>query len=476
MDYGCCSSCHLVLHDPFVRCHGCEQDDKVFICVECFAKGREFGQHRNDHDYSIVKSDFSVVDPDWTAQDEMQLLSALVQTGEGNWDDICKSVPSKSASQCRAHFQRVYVENSTGYFDSAWKDKTDAKRNDRPVTYVPQSEVKANASVRPFPGSQMQKDLAGYNSARGDFDWESDNLAEMELNGVQAGEDLFHFVQHDGMRYVRDRDNSAHFPGQDEDCTLGPALSTSAFDIYNSRLRKRVRRKRIVKELGLLNKSKVMAMPGRYPLIVSSGCKYEQVFKLGRISCSFDFDFLLEGLEHELGLRQHILRLQEYRTNGIRHPVAAAFYTKLRLQRDKQQRDMSLMSETMRELAGNRSKRPAAVAQMQTGHVASMMTTRRAATPLDIVALPAYEKLSAQERELCSVCRVLPEVFLETKAVLMSECERNNGLRLADARPLVKIDVNKTRKLYDFLLKHELIYKPSALNVNGNANFNHTGC
>ena len=44
--------------------------------------------------------------------------------------------------------------------------------------------------------------------------------------------------------------------------------------------------------------------------------------------------------------------------------------------------------------------------------------------------------------------------------MLCGECERLGGLRLAEARPLVKIDVNKTRKIYDYFIKNELIYKP----------------
>ena len=85
----------------------------------------------------------------------------------------------------------------------------------------------------------------------------------------------------------------------------------------------------------------------------------------------------------------------------------------------------------------------------------------RAAGPLDIVGLPSYEKLNEEERDVCSETRVFPEVFLEIKKTFVEECNKSNGLRLADARPLVKIDVNKTRKLYDFLLKKELIFPPN---------------
>jgi transcriptional adapter 2-alpha len=56
--------------------------------------------------------------------------------------------------------------------------------------------------------------------------------------------------------------------------------------------------------------------------------------------------------------------------------------------------------------------------------------------------------------------RVFPELYLDVRETLVAECAKNGGLRLADARPVVKIDVNKTRKLYDFFIARKLIYKP----------------
>lgn len=44
--------------------------------------------------------------------------------------------------------------------------------------------------------------------------------------------------------------------------------------------------------------------------------------------------------------------------------------------------------------------------------------------------------------------------------MLIAENAKIGYLRLADARKLIKIDVNKTRQLYDFLLKGGFINKP----------------
>jgi len=59
--------------------------------------------------------------------------------------------------------------------------------------------------------------------------------------------------------------------------------------------------------------------------------------------------------------------------------------------------------------------------------------------------------------QLCSQVRLVPESFLEFKNILINECNKVGHLRLAQARALVKIDVNKTRKIYDFLVSERVI-------------------
>jgi len=39
----------------------------------------------------------------------------------------------------------------------------------------------------------------------------------------------------------------------------------------------------------------------------------------------------------------------------------------------------------------------------------------------------------------------------------VNECSKLGHLRLAQARALIKIDVNKTRKIYDFLISERVI-------------------
>lgn len=55
--------------------------------------------------------------------------------------------------------------------------------------------------------------------------------------------------------------------------------------------------------------------------------------------------------------------------------------------------------------------------------------------------------------------RLVPEAFLEFKTLLVNECAKQGYLKLAQARLMIKIDVNKTRKIYDFLISEGMINK-----------------
>ena len=70
----------------------------------------------------------------------------------------------------------------------------------------------------------------------------------------------------------------------------------------------------------------------------------------------------------------------------------------------------------------------------------------------DISHLSGVERLSLDERGLCQTCRLHPEALLGYMALLETEWKRCGVLRLVEARRILKIDVNKTRKIYNFLV------------------------
>ena len=111
---------------------------------------------------------------------------------------------------------------------------------------------------------------------------------------------------------------------------------------------------------------------------------------------------------------------------------------------------------------------------------------RRTTQPLDVSGLPCVEKLTDREREVrsrihsisavklrrlswricfqfCSRARFPPDLFLQYKKRLRSESDVYGHVRLATARALLKIDVNKTRKIYDFLAEEGHIVKEEVM-------------
>ncbi|XP_019861334.1 PREDICTED: transcriptional adapter 2-alpha-like [Amphimedon queenslandica] len=88
--------------------------------------------------------------------------------------------------------------------------------------------------------------------------------------------------------------------------------------------------------------------------------------------------------------------------------------------------------------------------------------TKYSLTPLNITYSPGVEQLDHEEKQICSVHRILPDVYLHCKGVMIAESRKCGGkLRLMDARKLCRIDVNKTRKIYNHLVSKELVQPPS---------------
>lgn len=111
-------------------------------------------------------------------------------------------------------------------------------------------------------------------------------------------------------------------------------------------------------------------------------------------------------------------------------------------------------------MRNKRNKEKIKLNNLETELISSPMTLinnvsliRKKVSPIEVIGLPSYEQLSEDERTLCSVARIPPSSYLEYKELLTTENTKFGYLRLADARRLIKIDVNKTRKIFDFLLK-----------------------
>lgn len=73
-------------------------------------------------------------------------------------------------------------------------------------------------------------------------------------------------------------------------------------------------------------------------------------------------------------------------------------------------------------------------------------------TEWDVSKMPGSELLSGQEKLLCTTLQLLPQHYLMIKERLIRECFTRGFLKESSAKQLIKIDVNKTSKIFDFFV------------------------
>ena len=70
-------------------------------------------RHRN---HRQSKLSFPLFDSEklWTYKEELLLLQFIEQYGFGNWDEIAKHLPSRTAQECLQHYNSYYIYGNLG--------------------------------------------------------------------------------------------------------------------------------------------------------------------------------------------------------------------------------------------------------------------------------------------------------------------------------------------------------------------------
>ncbi len=74
-------------------------------------------------------------------------------------------------------------------------------------------------------------------------------------------------------------------------------------------------------------------------------------------------------------------------------------------------------------------------------------------TPLDISAAPGASLLDDSEFELCSLLRLQPLQYFQSRDTLLNNLKERGYYKKSAAQKMLHIDVNKTGRLYDFFVK-----------------------
>uniref|UniRef100_A0A8D0CT86 Transcriptional adapter n=1 Tax=Sander lucioperca TaxID=283035 RepID=A0A8D0CT86_SANLU len=430
-----CRGCSSYLTEPYIKCAECGPSP-FLLCLQCFTRGFEYKKHESDHKYEIMTSDFPVLEPGWTAQEEMALLEAVMDCGFGNWQDVAYQMRTKTKEECESHYMKNFINNPL--FSStllSLRKTKDSRFAEGAIPFKPTDDP-----PRPTFDSVLSRDMAGYMPARADFMEEFDNYAEWDLKDID-------FV--------------------DDDSDILRALKLSVVDIYHSRLKERQRRKNIYvggfffhisvlyffvsSTHSLLCSLSLPVLERCYPKEVQE--LYDVMRRFARVVGPIEHDKFIGSHALEFDLRREIRRLQEYRKAGIKSFCSAKVYERVKRMREEERRKRTMLCDVLQYIQDGRA------CQQWLSKQARVIEGLVNAPPLNLTGLPGTEKLNEREKELCQVVRLVPGAYLEYKQALLNECRRQGGLRLAQARALIKIDVNKTRKIYDFLIKEGYITK-----------------
>ncbi|EDW83305.1 uncharacterized protein Dwil_GK22782, isoform A [Drosophila willistoni] len=443
-----CSGCRCSLSEPFIKCAECLD---IYLCLQCFARGRELATHRNNHSYIIQRDDIQIFpdQPQWLANDERLLLQSLSSHGYANWEAISQSLGMRYKPE---EVQRHYHDC---YFGGIFERLLGLSHSRH--SYLPERMpyVVKMKSVEPPRhddiSSMLFKLNAGYRFARGDFDTPYDTSAESLLTIMM--EQPQHNDEDEEEQSVLEHD-------------LNEELKFALVRAYNNRLRERQRRYSVMRDHGLIMPNRTVSWISKYVGAFPNDTSCMRFLSFMQICEPTEFDKLVESLSycHDLHTRLH--RLYELRQHGIRTLSGGVLYKRLLRKRQQMLKDYARQRQTtaqdwqqlVQHYENNQGSEHLPLASSSKIYV---LNTRRKASPIEVEDLPGFAKLSPDERQLCSVARLVPQAYLDYKTQLIAEQAKLGGhLRLADARKLIKIDVNKTRQIYDFLVENGHLSRP----------------
>lgn len=163
----------------------------------------------------------------------------------------------------------------------------------------------------------------------------------------------------------------------------------------------------------------------------------QQLIRYTHLLKPLAFDLLVMNLKKEYELLARVHKLIEYRKNGLTKMAQISIYEEFKCKREENLKNRPLGSSTHRIIESTKPR-------------------------MNVFNLPGFQKLDNDERELCALIKMLPESYLKFKELLINECEKSKGIILKTARSLVKIDVNKTRKIYNLLISKNIIWQHSS--------------
>ncbi|KAJ3557886.1 hypothetical protein NM688_g1229 [Phlebia brevispora] len=265
----------------------------------------------------------------------------------------------------------------------------------------------------------------------------------------------------------------------DEEPTQPPPIESkdsldfklSLLEMYKFRVEKRHENKAIMFDRGLLSYKQMQANEKKRPKEEKDIVHRLRPFS--RLQTAQDYEDFVTDTLWEAVLRKRVQELQHARRMGLVNPADIEKYevdaAKRAQVKGSYVRDYyaverlragsgrgSLGPDSRRESEGPRSHDREGTPKTGSASQGVKMGPpgRKMPAPLDLANSPSLHLLSPEEQTLCSQLRILPKPYLVIKETLIREYARRGGkLRRRESRDLVKIDVNKTSRIWDFLVQ-----------------------
>ncbi|KAJ3800686.1 hypothetical protein GGU11DRAFT_814596 [Lentinula aff. detonsa] len=479
-EYHCDACSSDLTHTIRIKCADpvCEAGDGVDLCPTCFCTGQEFASHKRGHPYRLIEiSSQPIFSEDWGADEELLLVKGIASHGFGNWKKIAEAVRTHTKEECAAHYNEVYINSKSWPLPPMDRtlDIDVAEFQDRKRRRIAEMNSAPLPPLKPTPVSLPGiHEITGFFPGRLEFEHEIDHEAEdlvkdlefgvvLQNGGDQIPEDENDLDVKARLRWEDEKKNSglsgkkgivagksgkglanglvnghhsssvapketpAPNPGNEEgneddpeELTQPPPIETddslalkfTLMEMYFQRVEKRLESKSIIYDRGLLEYKKIQAAEKKRPREEREIIHRFRPF--ARLGTAADYEVFTADILYEALLRKRIKELQDQRRLGL-------------------------------QTAGDVEKFDNDCGRRLLFFLAA---------PLNLANSPSLHLLTPGEQALCSQLRILPKPYLVIKETLVREYARRGGkLRRREARDLVKVDVNKTSRVWDFLVQ-----------------------
>lgn len=432
---------------------------------------------------------FPLYESEWTAEEELLLIEGLELYGMGNWEQVAEHInTTKTKKDCLNHYINVFVNSPTWPLPDNSENEFDRHKQRKLFDFEQvQKKPPPLKPGKPLQSHPHLHEISGFMPARGEFDAEFENEAETHVKELTFDEN----------ETKEERD-----------------IKLALLEIYNSILERRGQRKKFTFDRKLTNFKTMASLDKKLDKPTKDLITKYRVF--AKMMRKEDWDELMGDLMKESSIRQRISQLQEMRRNGVTTREQEAVYWDAKKQRSDallllMSRERSMSMSTSSSLgfgmgatttgattshtvgSGNhllanavslfnmesssspsRGMTPGVAGTPGVGITAAKgissstsnkqptsanvnaitQPLRKITTPINVSEADGVSLLTPLEQTLCSNLRILPRPYLVIKETVLREAARLGGvMKRRQARELIKIDVNKTSRIYDFFVE-----------------------